>query len=115
WAIPTGDRRETPERSARSSLPRPRGHGRPAIARRALCPRDPARPPLSPPPPRSSAERRPARDRRGHRGDCGCGMSGTIRLIGPGGAGKTTVGAALAERLAIPFLDLDAEFTARHG
>lgn len=42
-------------------------------------------------------------------------MSGTIRLIGPGGAGKTTVGAALAERLAVPFLDLDAEFTARHG
>jgi shikimate kinase len=42
-------------------------------------------------------------------------MSGTIRLIGSGGAGKTTVGAALAERLAVPFLDLDAEFTARHG
>jgi shikimate kinase len=42
-------------------------------------------------------------------------MSGTIRLAGPGGAGKTTVGAALAERLTIPFHDLDAEFTARHG
>jgi shikimate kinase len=42
-------------------------------------------------------------------------MSGTIWLIGPGGAGKTTVGAALAERLAVPFLDLDAEFAARHG
>lgn len=38
-----------------------------------------------------------------------------IRLVGPGGAGKTTAGAALAERLAVPFLDLDAEFTARHG
>jgi shikimate kinase len=38
-----------------------------------------------------------------------------IRLVGPGGAGKTTVGAALAERLAVPFLDLDAEFTARNG
>lgn len=38
-----------------------------------------------------------------------------IRLVGPGGAGKTTVGAALAERLAVPFVDLDAEFTARHG
>ena len=38
-----------------------------------------------------------------------------IRLVGPGGAGKTTVGAALAERLDVPFLDLDAVFTARHG
>jgi len=38
-----------------------------------------------------------------------------IRLVGPGGAGETTVGAALAERLAAPFFDLDAEFTARHG
>ncbi len=42
-------------------------------------------------------------------------MSGMIRLVGPGGAGKTTVGAALAERLAVPFVDLDAEFTATHG
>lgn len=36
-----------------------------------------------------------------------------IRLVGPGGAGKTTVGNALARRLGIPFLDLDLEFTIR--
>ena len=34
-----------------------------------------------------------------------------IHLVGPGGAGKTTIGAALADRLAVPFRDLDAEFT----
>lgn len=38
-----------------------------------------------------------------------------IRLVGPGGAGKTTVGAALAQRLGLPFLDLDAEFATRNG
>jgi shikimate kinase len=38
-----------------------------------------------------------------------------IQLIGPGGAGKTTIGAALAERLGVRFVDLDAEFAARHG
>jgi shikimate kinase len=38
-----------------------------------------------------------------------------IQLVGPGGAGKTTVGAALAERLGARFGDLDAEFAARHG
>jgi shikimate kinase len=38
-----------------------------------------------------------------------------IRLIGPGGAGKTTIGAALAERVGARFVDLDAEFTSRHG
>jgi shikimate kinase len=38
-----------------------------------------------------------------------------IQLVGPGGAGKTTVGAALAERLGERFVDLDAEFAARHG
>lgn len=38
-----------------------------------------------------------------------------IRLIGPGGAGKSTVGAALAHFLALPFLDLDREFSAQHG
>ena len=38
-----------------------------------------------------------------------------IHLIGPGGAGKTTTGAALADRLDVPFVDLDAEFAARRG
>jgi shikimate kinase len=38
-----------------------------------------------------------------------------IHLIGPGGAGKTTTGAALADRLDVPFVDLDAEFAASHG
>ena len=38
-----------------------------------------------------------------------------IYLVGPGGAGKTTAGAALAERLGISFVDLDAAFRERHG
>lgn len=38
-----------------------------------------------------------------------------IQLVGPGGAGKTTLGAALAQRLGVPFVDLDAAFAARHG
>jgi hypothetical protein len=38
-----------------------------------------------------------------------------IHLIGPGGAGKTTTGAALAGRLDVPFVDLDAEFAASRG
>jgi shikimate kinase len=38
-----------------------------------------------------------------------------IHLIGPGGAGKTTTGAALADRLGVPFVDLDAEFASRCG
>lgn len=38
-----------------------------------------------------------------------------IRLIGPGGAGKSTVGAALARRLRCPFHDLDREFERRNG
>jgi shikimate kinase len=38
-----------------------------------------------------------------------------IQLIGPGGAGKSTVGAALAARLRCPFRDLDREFGRRHG
>lgn len=36
-------------------------------------------------------------------------------MIGPGGAGKTTTGAALADRLDVPFTDLDAEFAASRG
>src|SRR5262245_15054214 len=38
-----------------------------------------------------------------------------IRLVGPGGAGKTTVGLALAHRLGVAFVDLDQEFSARFG
>jgi shikimate kinase len=38
-----------------------------------------------------------------------------IQLVGPGGAGKTTAGAALAERLGVPFVDLDVEFAAADG
>ena len=38
-----------------------------------------------------------------------------IRLIGPGGAGKSTIGALLAARLAAPFVDLDRHFAARIG
>src|SRR5262245_56103282 len=37
-------------------------------------------------------------------------VKGVIRLIGAGGAGKTTVGLALANRLGIPFIDLDQQF-----
>src|SRR6185503_11768276 len=38
-----------------------------------------------------------------------------IRLVGPGGAGKTTAGVALARRLDIPFVDLDRRFASRYG
>lgn len=37
----------------------------------------------------------------------------SIVLIGPGGAGKSTVGARLAERLGIGFVDLDRRFADR--
>jgi len=38
-----------------------------------------------------------------------------IRLVGPGGAGKSTVGALLAERLDVAFVDLDRYFAGRIG
>jgi shikimate kinase len=38
-----------------------------------------------------------------------------IHLVGPGGAGKSTIGVLLAERLELPFVDLDKCFTHRHG
>lgn len=42
-------------------------------------------------------------------------MTRRVHLIGPGGAGKTTVGRLLAERLGCAFLDLDQAFMKRHG
>lgn len=38
-----------------------------------------------------------------------------VHLVGPGGAGKSTVGPLLAERLGVPFFDLDRLFDARFG
>ncbi len=38
-----------------------------------------------------------------------------IRLTGPGGAGKSTIGALLAERLGVVFVDLDRQFASRVG
>jgi shikimate kinase len=42
-------------------------------------------------------------------------VSADIRLIGPGGAGKSTIGAALAAQLNVPFVDLDRRFVRRLG
>jgi len=39
----------------------------------------------------------------------------SITLIGPGGSGKSTVGALIAERLGIAFVDLDVLFVSRTG
>ena len=39
----------------------------------------------------------------------------TIRLVGPGGAGKSTIGALLAERLELAFIDLDRHLAGRIG
>jgi shikimate kinase len=38
-----------------------------------------------------------------------------IYLVGPGGAGKSTVGSQLASRLNLPFIDLDFEFMEHVG
>jgi shikimate kinase len=38
-----------------------------------------------------------------------------VQLIGPGGAGKTTIGRVLAELLDWTFVDLDAQFMSREG
>lgn len=38
-----------------------------------------------------------------------------IHLVGPGGAGKSTAGVALARRLGVTFLDLDDRFKALRG
>lgn len=42
-------------------------------------------------------------------------MAVMIRIVGPGGAGKTSVGSALAKRLGVAFVDLDERFTAAAG
>lgn len=42
-------------------------------------------------------------------------MSPITVLIGPPGAGKTTIGALLAERLDVPFHDADADIVTRAG
>lgn len=38
-----------------------------------------------------------------------------IRLVGPGGAGRSTAGAILAQRLGVSLIDLDEEFIANVG
>jgi len=42
-------------------------------------------------------------------------MPTVLHLIGPGGAGKTTVGPHLARRLGWQFVDLDERFMSREG
>ena len=42
-------------------------------------------------------------------------MSPVVVLVGPPGAGKTTVGTALAERLGVPFHDTDSAIVAATG
>jgi shikimate kinase len=42
-------------------------------------------------------------------------LKAMLRLIGPGGAGKSTIGALLGQRLDVPYLDLDRHFAGRVG
>ena len=62
---------------------------------------------------RSAGIRLETRSRTARRDPMNCRVM--IRLVGPGGSGKTTVGATLALRLGIPLLDLDGLFKARLG
>jgi shikimate kinase len=39
----------------------------------------------------------------------------TVAVIGPMGAGKSSVGRRLAKRLGVPFIDTDQRIVARHG
>jgi shikimate kinase len=43
------------------------------------------------------------------------GRTSMIQIVGPGGAGKSTAGALLAQRLDVAFVDLDEEFIANVG
>lgn len=42
-------------------------------------------------------------------------FKGNLYLVGPMGAGKSTVGRIVAERLSVPFFDLDLEIERRSG
>jgi shikimate kinase len=42
-------------------------------------------------------------------------IGSAVTLIGPGGAGKSTVGTLLAERLGLACIDLDRRFAERYG
>jgi shikimate kinase len=42
-------------------------------------------------------------------------MAQDLHVIGPGGAGKSTIGVLLAKRLQVPFLDLDRQFVTDFG
>ena len=42
-------------------------------------------------------------------------MNNSVVLIGPMGAGKTTLGKKLARQLGVPFLDTDKLITSKHG
>ena len=44
-----------------------------------------------------------------------CAAPQAIRLVGPGGAGKSSIGALLAERLELDFVDLDRHLAGRIG
>ena len=47
--------------------------------------------------------------------ECRAAGRPVVHLIGPGGAGKSTIAPLLAARLGVPWADLDARFTAAHG